>query len=406
MRLTERHRTVSALGIVMILSWGSTYYLLAVLAGPIRTDTGWSVGTITAGMSVGLLISGLVAPRIGALIQHEGGCRVLATGMALIAVGLVCLALAPSAAAYLAAWIVLGLGMGAGLYDAAFSTLGRLYGRNGRRAITALTLWGGLASTVCWPLTAFLAEWIGWRGTCFVYAALHLTVTLPLCLLAIPRSATGPTAARSTAPTEVPLRVLRDLRFWCLAIAGTALAMLASLWSIHLMTILTASGFSLATAVALGTLIGPAQIGARVIEMASGGRHHPIWTATAAVMLVMLGFLGLLADIPAAAALVAYGAGNGLWSIARGSVPLAIFGGGDYPRLMGRLASPALLASAAAPSLGAWLIAAFGPYGTLQVLAVLTLIPVLAVGLLHVVRLRGPAAAARLATARSGDVEG
>lgn len=378
MILSERSRTISALGVVMIFSWGSTYYLLAVLAGPIRADTGWSPSLITGGVSLGLLVSALAAPRIGALIQREGGRRVLTCGMTLIAAGLALLAAAPNPMAYLGAWLILGLGMGAGLYDAAFSTLGRIYGRDARRAITTLTLWGGLASTICWPITAALADAIGWRGTCLAYAGLHLFVTMPLCMFVVPRTTPLATAAVGRAFGTAG-GSLRDVRFWCLAVAGTTLAMLASLWSVHLITILTAEGHGLAAAVALGTLIGPAQVGARVLEMASGARHHPIWTAATAALLVLAGFLGLAAGIPAAAALIAYGAGNGLWSIARGALPLAIFGPSDYPRIMGRLAAPALLASAAAPLLGSWLIATTGSDGALRVLVAAMLIPCAAI---------------------------
>jgi hypothetical protein len=145
--------------------------------------------------------------------------------------------------------------------------------------------------------------------------------------------------------------------------------MVATVWSIHLVTILTAGGYTLAAAIAVGTLIGPAQVGARVLEMLGRGRHHPIWTMAAATSLVLVGFLGLLLGIPAAAALVAYGAGNGLWSIARGALPLAIFGPGVYARTMGRLATPMLLASAAAPTAGGLLIQSFGPGGTLAALS-------------------------------------
>ena len=150
--IMARTRTVSALGVIEIFAWGSTYYLMAVLAGPIAADTGWSAGLLSAGISVGLLVSGLAAPKVGRLIQTTGGRWVLATGMGLIAAGLVLLASAQSPQVYIAAWALLGLGMSAGLYDAAFSTLGRLYGRDARAAITQLTLWGGFASTVCWPI--------------------------------------------------------------------------------------------------------------------------------------------------------------------------------------------------------------------------------------------------------------
>lgn len=375
MMLSERTRTVSALGVIEIFAWGSTYYLMAVLAGPIAADTGWSAGLISAGVSVGLLVSGLAATKVGRLIQATGGRRVLAAGMCLIAAGLVILAGARTLPVYFAAWVVLGLGMSAGLYDAAFSTLGRLYGEDARAAITQLTLWGGFASTVCWPISAWLVESVGWRGTCLAYAGLHLTVTLPLSLFLMPRTPPADETSRDPAASARSLPGLLDLRFLCIAAAGIALSMVATVWSIHLVTILTAGGYTLAAAIAVGTLIGPAQVGARVLEMLGRGRHHPIWTMAAATTLVLLGFLGLLLGIPAAAALIAYGAGNGLWSIARGALPLALFGPSGYARTMGRLAAPMLIASAAAPTIGAFLIQALGPRGTLSVLAAVSVVP-------------------------------
>ena len=380
----RRPSVVAALGVVQILAWGSTYYLLAVLAEPIVADTGWSLGLVAGGMSLGLLASGLVALRVGRLIEAQGGRPVLAGAMALIALGLALLAAAPSPAAYLLAWAVIGVGMGGGLYDAAFATLGRLHGAGARRAITALTLWGGFASTVCWPLSAALVEAVGWRGACLAYAALHLLVTLPLCLLVLPREpraapAGGPAAAPLGAAAAVPLS---DPRFWCLAVAGTSLATIAAVWSVHLIPILQAQGLTLAAAVALGALVGPAQVGARVIEMASGGRHHPVWTMAAATLLIALGLGGLATGLPAAAALVAYGAGNGVWSIARGALPLSLFGAGGYATTMGALATPMLLASAAAPTLGALLLQRLGAGATLAVLAAASAVPVLCVATL------------------------
>lgn len=378
MTLSARTRTVSALGVIEIFAWGSTYYLMAVLAGPIAADTGWSAGLLSAGVSVGLLVSGLAAPKVGRLIQATGGRWVLATGMGLIAAGLVLLAGARSPQVYIAAWAVLGLGMSAGLYDAAFSTLGRLYGRDARAAITQLTLWGGFASTVCWPISAWLVESVGWRGTCLAYAGLHLAVTLPLSVFLMPRTLPAEETPHDVARPGDHLPGLLDLRFLCIAAAGVALSMVATVWSIHLVTILTAGGHSLAAAIAVGTLIGPAQVGARVLEMLGRGRHHPIWTMAAATGLVLVGFLGLLLGVPAAAALVAYGAGNGLWSIARGALPLALFGPGFYARTMGRLATPMLLASAAAPTAGGLLIQWLGPAGTLSVLTAAASVPCVA----------------------------
>jgi len=378
MTLPSRTRTVSALGVIEIFAWGSTYYLMAVLAGPIAVDTGWSVGMLSAGVSGGLLVAGLTAPTVGRLIHITGGRRVLATGMTLIATGLVLLGSARSLPVYFAAWAILGLGMSAGLYDAAFSTLGRLFGREARAAITQLTLWGGFASTVCWPISAWLVEIVGWRGTCFAYAALHLTVTLPISLFLLPRRPHAEEKAQSTGEMLPNLPGLLDLRFLCIVAAGVSLSMLATIWSIHLITILTAEGYALATAIALGTLIGPAQVGARVLEMLGRGRHHPIWTMGLATGLVLLGFLGLQLDVPASLALIAYGAGNGLWSIARGALPLTLFGPDRYAQTMGRLAMPMLIAGAAAPTLGAFLIEAFGPGGTLAILSAAAAVPCVA----------------------------
>ena len=229
MIVSDRSRIVAALGIVEILAWGSSFYLIAVLSGPIAAAEGWSPGIVTAGFSVALLCSGLATPRFGDLIQRTGGRRVMASGMGLIALGLCILGAATSPAVYLLAWAVIGIGMGAGLYDAAFSTLGRIYGRGARGPITALTLWGGFASTVCWPLSAFLVEQVGWRGTCFVYAAMHLCITMPICLFGLPKAPPPVEPAGEDEPRRLR-PPLKDHRFWCLAVAGTAIAVMASIW--------------------------------------------------------------------------------------------------------------------------------------------------------------------------------
>jgi MFS family permease len=178
---------ISALGVTQIFAWGSSYYLPAVLAKPIAADTGWSLSWVVGGLSLGLLIAGLVSPLVGRAIARRGGRPVLAGSAGLLAAGLSALALAHSLPAFLVAWALVGLGMGAGLYDPAFATLGRLYGHGGRSAITTLTLFGGFASTVCWPLSAFLDAHLGWRGACLVYAGFQLAVALPAYLFRGPR---------------------------------------------------------------------------------------------------------------------------------------------------------------------------------------------------------------------------
>ena len=169
-----RWPVITALGVTQIMAWGSSYYLPAVLARPIAVDTGWPLGWVIGGLSLGLLAAGAVSPIVGRVIASRGGRPVLAASACLLAMGLLLLSLAHSLPVFWAAWLVIGLGMGAGLYDPAFATLGRMYGESGRSAITALTLFGGFASTVCWPLSAFLESHVGWRGACQAYAAVQL----------------------------------------------------------------------------------------------------------------------------------------------------------------------------------------------------------------------------------------
>ena len=375
----DRRAVMGVLGVTQILAWGSSYYLPTVFAQPIARDTGWPLTWVVGGLSLGLLVAALASPRVGSTIERHGGRMVLAFSAAAIGFGQIGLAIAPNLATYIVAWLVMGVGMGAGLYDAAFATLGRLYGRDARSAITTLTLFGGFASTVCWPLSAFMVSEIGWRGACLVYAAIQLGVALPLYLRVLPRGAPAqimPSHDAHAAPTAVvakpPLVLLVTL-----AVSLTLAASLSSLMSVHLLTILQASGVTLAAAVALGALVGPSQVAARTVEMAIAHRHHPIWTKIASVSFVAVGLSALWAGFPfIPAALAFYGGGIGLESIARGTLPLALFGASGYATLMGRLAMPSLLAQAAAPLVGALLLDRMGAHGTLGVLASVALLNV------------------------------
>jgi hypothetical protein len=364
---------VGGLGIVQILSWGSSYYLLAVLAGPIASDTGWPLPWIIGALSAGLLVAGIVSPRVGRSIGNKGGRGILALAVLLLAAGLAIIGIAPALPVFIIGWLVLGAGMGAGLYDAAFATLGVIYGATARRSITYLTLWGGFASTVCWPLSAFLVDELGWRGACLTYAAIHIAVCLPIILLILPsRMSTSSAADMPKAKIDHRLTEPERRSFFLLAAVLMVGSITMSIVSVHLLTLLQAQGVSLAVAVSLGALIGPAQVGARVIEMLCGARLHPVWTLAAAVGFVALGLVLLAAGFPIVAlSLLLYGGGNGLYSIARGTLPLALFGPQRYAPLIGRLALPNLIAQALAPSLGAVVLVQAGANGTLLFLAVL-----------------------------------
>lgn len=382
----SRATVTSALGVTLILSWGSSYYLPTALAGPMAADTGWPLAWVVGGLSLGLLVSGLCAPLVGRTVQRHGGRPVLAASSLLLSLGLTAMVAAPSLATFLLAWVVMGAGMSAGLYDAAFATMGRLYGRDARGPITTLTLWAGFASTVCWPLSAWLVDAHGWRAACLAYAALHLAVCLPLHLLAVPRAEPdGPAAvppvpsAASEAEREVPSDAQpRPAVFALLAGVLVLMGLISSVVSVHLLAVLGLRGAEPATAVALGALIGPAQVGARLLDALGGRRLYPLRTMLVAVGLVAAGLALLLANAPwPALAVVLYGAGNGLLTIARGAVPLALFDPRQYAAVMGRLARPNLVVQAIAPIAGAWLLLSDG---TLM-LALLTFLGVCGLGL-------------------------
>lgn len=386
--MRPRWQVISALGIFEILAWGSSVYLPAVLALPISKETEWPLPWVVGGVSVGLLVSAASSPRVGATIAARGGRSVLATGAVLLASGLAILGLSPNLPIFLAGWVVIGFGMGMSLYDPAFATLVRLYRSEARSAITTLTLWGGFASTVCWPLSAVMVEHLGWRGACLAYAGLHLCVTLPLALVFLPRTEV---AAAGTARNEKPRPPSAAERRAFLLLTGL-LALCSTIFglvSVHLLTLLQARGETLAAAVAFGAMVGPSQVGARILEMAGRARHHPLWTLRAAVVLTAIGVCSLAFDLlPIAAAMVFYGAGNGILSIARGTVPLALFGSETYAAVMGRLARPAQVAQALAPTFGAAILSGAGAHATLIALSALSLGALGVVSLLRQPRLQ------------------
>ena len=318
--LPDRRVFIPALGITQIFAWGSTFYLPAALAPLIASDTGWPYDLTVAGVSVGLLVAGLASPRVGRLIAERGGRPVLAIGALLLGTGLLGIGTSSTLTWYLASWLVTGLGMAASLYDAAFSTLGRIYGSSSRTPITMVTLFGGFASTVCWPLSAFLAARYGWRGACFTYAAIQIIVALPIHLLALP--AATMIEGTATARKRSPVHLRRDeyATFGLLAAVLTLGAAVLSIVGTQLLPLLTARGIEMSAAVAFGAIVGPSQVGARMIELLVGNRYDPVWTIVASATLVATSALMLMFGFPIVALAIAlYGAGNGIGSVARGN---------------------------------------------------------------------------------------
>jgi hypothetical protein len=352
--LTSRWRAVPVLGVTQILAWGALFYPPVLTLPLIAAERGWSITFAMAGFSAGLLVGGLVAPTVGRLIDRNGGHVVMAVGSLAGALGLVLMVIVTHPAAYVATWMLLGAAMAASLYDPAFATLGRIFGAGARRPITLLTFAGGFASTVSWPATLALIEAAGWRGAYLTFAALLVVVAAPLHAFALPRErfdASQPVVDKHATPA--PLLPSDGFAFAVVAIAFASFAFIPSALSAHLLAMFGRSGIDAATAVLIGALFGPSQVAARLTEFLFAGGMHPLNLARLAAGLLLAGLIVLVLfgmSVPLAFVfIVVAGASNGLITIARGTVPLYLFGAAGYGRLIGRIARPSLFMQAMAP---------------------------------------------------------
>ena len=347
-------RAVSVLGLTQILAWGALFYPPVLTVPLMAADHGWSRSFAMAGFSLGLFVGGLCARYVGGAIDRYGGHVVMPIGSLIGAAGLTGLVWAPGVANYFAAWITIGVAMAASLYDPGFATLGRIFGSAARSPITVLTLAGGFASTVSWPATQFLIDKVGWRGTYLVYAALLAGLAAPLHAFALPREHASATVRGATSDRTAKFPApAHGLTFLLVATGFAAYAFVPSALSAQLLAIFQRFGLSATTVVAIGMLFGPSQVVARICELSFARRLDPIWTARFAVGLLVSAFvlLAVLSFSATVAAMFAvmFGMANGLLTIARGTVPLALFGASGYGRLMGRIGGPYLVVQALAP---------------------------------------------------------
>jgi predicted MFS family arabinose efflux permease len=381
---------ILALGTTQTLAWASSYYLPAILADPIARDLGVSSNWIFAAFSGSLVISAMLGPRVGRQIDLVGGRSVLSISNLTLAAGLALLGLSYSIPVMVVAWLLLGIGMGSGLYDAAFGALGRIYGDAARRSITGITLMAGFASTVGWPLTAFGLHSIGWRDTCFAWAAAHILIGLPLNFFMLPAvkgaKAAGKAAVEASTKPHIPI----DRTMVLLAFAFAAAWSVTGAMAAHLPRILEAAGATTLQAVTAGALIGPAQVFARIVEASLLSRYHPLLSTRLACLTHPIGaaILALAGGGAAGAFAIFHGAGNGILTIARGTLPLAIFGPQNYGYRLGLIGAPARMAQAAAPLAFGLLIDTMGSR-VLVVSSALSLSALLALCLLR----KGPAGA-------------
>jgi len=349
---------VLRLGVAQTLAWASTYYLPALLATPMAQGLGLPVSHVWGAFTLAMIASAALGPLAGRWIDRWGGRPVLCGCSLLFAAGLGGLSQSQGTSGLVLAWLVIGVAMGCGLYEAAFATLVRLKGSGARSSITGITLLAGFASTVGWPLTGWLEAQYGWREACLVWAALHLLVGLPLnAWLPSAPALSGPVPADSAAPAPAALEPDRPTpprwTAWLLAYVFAATWFVSTAMATHLPQLLMASGATLAGAVAIGALVGPAQVAGRLLEFGVLSRWHPLLSARMAALAHPLGVAAWMVFGPVAGPLFAmlHGAGNGILTIAKGTLPLVYFGPLGYGQRQGLIMAPSRVAQALAPLL-------------------------------------------------------
>lgn len=366
-------RAIIGLGVTQIIGWASTYYLLSLLGEKIGADLGLSSGVLLSGVSIALGMVAVIGPRIGRWQDQAGSRVVMGSGSVFIALGLVVLAFSHSLASYLAGWVVIGIGSPMALYSASFTAVTQMTARQARRAISLLTLLGGLAASIAWPVTAWLMIYLDWRTIILVFAALNLFICLPVHLAVLDRRKADKTwrANEEPVPPGVPAEG-QVLAFVLLTLMLTLLSFVFNAWSLLIFRIFDDLTFPLETAILLGSLIGVWQIAGRFIEMVFAGRLSIFWTG-----LVSVSFLPLALAILLAAGnsfwiglvfSIFFGISNGLLTIARSGLALVIFGATGYGERIGRIQRLPNVMSAASPIIGGYLIDHIGAYSTVVVM--------------------------------------
>ncbi len=364
---------IAALGVAQIISWGSLFYAIGVLGPSMRNELDVSELFLFGAFTAGLLVSGTLAPLAGRLIDRRGGRFVLSTGSALAALALALLAIATHPAVMVAGWLIAGAAMAACLYDPAFATLSQHAGMRYRRAVTALTLFGGFASTVFWPLSHLLLEAWGWRATFGIYAGLHLAVCWPIHRLFVPAHLRRP-HPNAPAAGDGASPGFSDARLRWLTASFAIATFIFGVIAVHLITLLTGAGLTAAQAVTVSMLVGPMQVAGRVIELGFSGRVRAVTVGLVAFLLMLLALVALISvegfGMAAIVFVVAYGCGNGVLTIVKGTAPAELYGHKGLGALLGHLSRAGLYAKAVAPaSFTAMLAFGLTRNGALAVLA-------------------------------------
>lgn len=370
MTLSPTVRVTLGLGFTQIVGWGTTYLMPSVLGRQFQEALGLSPELVFGGITVMFAVSAVCAPRIGKVVDRIGARGLMAAGSVVYALSLVALAMSQGPISYFACWALMGVASTLALSTPASIALVQVAGPRSRQAIAMLTIIGGMASTIFWPLTGVLEAGIGWRTTLLLYGAIHLLICAPLHLLILPRRppvhavAPGATpAVGGIAPADqsrVFLLLSISLAFGAFVFTGVQLQMIEMLRGL---------GHAPASALLLASMIGPSQVGIRLFELLFGHRYSIMRSAVFGSLMLPIGLgLGLLAGNVFTIALlvvVAYGVSNGLKAVQRATLPLALFGRAQFGAYMGRLALPQGIVAAVAPPIMAAVMSRFGTAGVL-----------------------------------------
>ncbi len=360
---------VNALGLTQITAWGTSYYCLGVLAKPIVTETGWAMSTVFLGFTVALLVMGVISTTVGRLIDRIGARTVMSIGTIIVSAGLLALSQVRDQASYFAVWAVLGIGMRCCLYDAAFAALVQVAPTRGRKAISYLTLYGAYASTVFWVVGHYLNEAYGWRGTLMIFAAINLAICLPLNWMGLSRREAKEQTAAATLAAASPDGPVLEGRMRVVGIVLFALIMslngfVFGVISLQMVPLLEAAGLVGATAVWVASLKGHGQFAGRLVEIFFGRNLKAMAIARIAIGVVPASLLLLFLARGDLWLLVAFtlllGASQGVITIVRGAVPLALFGAQGYGAVLGVIATPILIVNAFSPAVFALVVDRFG----------------------------------------------
>jgi len=366
---------VCALGIAQITSWGTSYYCLGVLAQPIAAETGWSRSFVYLGYTVSLLVMGIISTWAGRTIDRFGPRLVMSAGTLMVSLGLYALSVVTSQAEYIAVWALLGVGMRLCLYDAAFAALVHIVPSRGRLAISYLTLFGAFASTVFWVIGHYLNESGGWRHALIVFSVTNLVVCLPLTWIALWRreNVAPPAHAESADAADGSVTLVGRHRVVAIALFALVMSLngfVFSVIAVQLVPLLEGIGLATAVAVWIASLKGFAQFGGRVVEIVWGRNLHAITVGRIAIGVLPLSFFVLMMAggelYLAVIFTLLMGASQGVITIVRGAVPLALFGSKGYGAVLGVIATPILLVNAASPTLFALIVDRWG-WSTAQV---------------------------------------